>query len=67
MKSKPSKQTAKKELAELRDGIDHHNYRYYVLDSPEISDQEYDRMMKRLEELEGLHPDLVTPDSPSPC
>ncbi|MFH1314073.1 MAG: NAD-dependent DNA ligase LigA [Candidatus Eisenbacteria bacterium] len=63
--SKPTKQAAKKELAELRDKIDHHNYRYYVLDSPEISDQEYDRMMKRLEELEGLYPDLVTPDSPS--
>jgi DNA ligase (NAD+) len=65
LKGKPSKRAAEKEIAELRGRIDHHNYRYYVLDSPEISDQEYDRMMRRLEELESLYPELVSPDSPT--
>ncbi len=54
-----------KEIENLRDRINYHNYRYYVLDSPAVSDQEYDRMMKRLEDLEALYPDLVTPDSPT--
>ena len=42
----------RKEIEELREKIRYHNYRYYVLNQPEISDQKYDRMMKRLEELE---------------
>jgi DNA ligase (NAD+) len=58
------KKTAK-EAAGLRDKIRHHNYRYHVLDSPEISDKEYDRLMRRLEEIEELFPELVTPDSPT--
>jgi len=53
------------EMARLRRKIQHHNYRYYVLDDPEISDAEYDRLFDRLQELEGRYPDLVTPDSPS--
>jgi DNA ligase (NAD+) len=65
VKEKPTKDRARREIAKLREEIDHHNYRYYVLDSPEISDQEYDRMMRRLEELEGFYPDLVTPESPT--
>ncbi|MEJ2142344.1 MAG: NAD-dependent DNA ligase LigA, partial [Gammaproteobacteria bacterium] len=54
------------ELAEkLRDDINYHNYRYYVLDDPEIPDSEYDRMLRELQELEAAHPELVTPDSPT--
>ncbi|MDZ7662720.1 NAD-dependent DNA ligase LigA [Thiohalophilus sp.] len=55
----------KKRINELREQIDYHNYRYYVLDDPEIPDAEYDRLMRELEELEAEHPDLVTPDSPT--
>jgi DNA ligase (NAD+) len=51
--------------AELRRLIDHHNYRYYVQDKPEISDKEFDRLLKELEEIEAAHPELVTPDSPT--
>jgi DNA ligase (NAD+) len=53
----------KKELEELREKLRYHEYRYYVLDDPEISDAAYDRLMDRLKELEAAHPDLVTPDS----
>ncbi|MBN1503639.1 MAG: NAD-dependent DNA ligase LigA [Candidatus Eisenbacteria bacterium] len=60
-----TKNEAKKEIATLRESIDHHNYRYYVLDSPEISDAEYDRLLRRLSELEHEYPGLVTPDSPT--
>jgi DNA ligase (NAD+) len=56
---------AKHEIEELRDKLRHHEYLYYVLDQPEISDAAYDRLMKRLEELESAHPQLITPDSPS--
>jgi DNA ligase (NAD+) len=52
-------------IAELREIITHHNYRYYVLDSPEISDEEYDELMKELRQLEAEHPELITPDSPT--
>ncbi len=55
----------KKRIEELRETINHHNYRYYVLDSPEISDAEYDELMKELRQLESEHPELVTPDSPT--
>jgi DNA ligase (NAD+) len=55
----------KQRIAELRETINHHNYRYYVLDSPEISDAEYDELMKELKQLEAEHPELVTPDSPT--
>ncbi len=53
------------EIEDLRALIRRHEHRYYVLDSPEISDAEYDRLLKRLEALETLHPDLVTPESPT--
>ncbi|MBI4336936.1 MAG: NAD-dependent DNA ligase LigA [Chloroflexi bacterium] len=55
-----------KERAEkLRQEVNYHNYRYYVLDSPVISDAEYDRLMRELQQLEAAHPELVTPDSPT--
>ena len=50
---------------ELRSLINYHNHRYYVLDSPEISDAEYDQLMQELKRLEAEHPELVTPDSPT--
>src|SRR5690606_38167899 len=50
---------------QLRELIHYHNYRYFVLDDPEISDAEYDRLMRELEELEAAYPELVTPDSPT--
>jgi len=56
---------AKQRIEELRETINYHNYRYYVLDSPEISDAEYDELMKELRQLESEHPELVTPDSPT--
>ncbi len=49
----------------LRKLINYHNYRYYVLDDPEIPDSEYDRLMRELERLEAVHPELITPDSPT--
>jgi DNA ligase (NAD+) len=52
-------------INELRSTIQYHNHRYYVLDDPEISDGEYDRLVRELQELERTHPDLVTPDSPT--
>lgn len=55
----------KKEVEKLRDLINYHNIRYYRDDDPEISDVEYDRLMRRLEDLEKLHPELMTPDSPT--
>lgn len=54
-----------KELAELRDAIDHHNYLYHTLDQPQVSDAEYDRQFRRLKEIEAEFPELVTDDSPS--
>ena len=53
------------QAAQLRRTLNEHNYSYYVLDAPTISDFEYDRMLRELEELEGAHPELVTPDSPT--
>jgi len=51
--------------AELRRLIEHHNYRYYVLDEPELSDEAYDALYDELKALEDEHPELVTPDSPT--
>ena len=56
---------ARKRAEELRKAIEYHNYRYYVLDDPEISDAEYDERMEELHTLEETFPDLVTPDSPT--
>ncbi|MEA2532823.1 MAG: ligase [Actinomycetota bacterium] len=52
-------------LRGLRGAIEHHSYRYYVLDDPEVSDAEYDALMRELTSLEAEHPELVTPDSPT--
>ena len=52
-------------VAQLREIIHYHNYRYFVLDDPEISDAEYDQLMRELVELEAAYPELVTPDSPT--
>jgi len=52
-------------LESLREKIRQHEYRYYVLDDPEISDAEFDRLMNELKNLEAEHPDLITPDSPT--
>ncbi len=52
-------------IEQLRRELTHHNYRYYVLDSPEVSDAEYDRLMRELQELEARHPELATEDSPT--
>jgi DNA ligase (NAD+) len=58
-------QSAPKEIEKLREAIRYHEHRYYVLNDPEISDTEFDRLVKRLEALEHAHPDLITPDSPT--
>jgi DNA ligase (NAD+) len=54
-----------KEIQHLREEIRHHDYLYHVADDPEISDAAYDRLMKRLKQLEAENPKLVTPDSPT--
>ncbi|MCH8273931.1 MAG: NAD-dependent DNA ligase LigA [Armatimonadetes bacterium] len=51
--------------AELRGRINHHNHAYYVLDRPEVSDEEYDGLFRELQAIERAHPDLATPDSPT--
>ena len=56
---------AERQIEKLRQQLDHHNYRYYVLDDPQITDAEYDQLMRRLQELEAAFPDLITPDSPT--
>ena len=53
------------EIQKLRDELQHHEYQYYVLDNPQISDSEYDALMRKLQALEEQHPDLITPDSPT--
>mgnify|MGYP005839355087 CR=1 FL=1 len=52
-------------IRELREQINYHNYRYYVLNAPVISDAEYDRLFRELQSLEEAHPELITPDSPT--
>src|ERR1700680_4870613 len=56
---------AARELEKLREKLRHHEHLYYVLDAPEISDAEYDALMRELQALEAQHPELITPDSPS--
>ena len=56
---------AQKEIVKLRRELEYHSKLYYVLDAPVISDYEYDMMMNRLKALEALHPELITPDSPT--
>ena len=60
-----SQHEARLHSEELRSRINHHNHRYYVLDSPEISDSEYDELLAELRALEAAFPELITPDSPT--
>jgi DNA ligase (NAD+) len=59
------KQAFAKRAEELRSQLEHHEYLYYVLDQPEISDAEFDRLMRELRDLEAAHPELCTPESPT--
>jgi DNA ligase (NAD+) len=61
----PSEKDIGKKLEALREKIRHHEYLYYVLDRPEISDTDFDRLMRQLKDLEAEHPALVTTDSPT--
>lgn len=65
MASKIRNQSTAEEVARLRAEIRHHEELYYVKDSPEISDSEYDALVARLQQLEEQHPELITPDSPT--
>jgi DNA ligase (NAD+) len=60
-----TKLTAEQQMQELRDTLRHHEHLYYVEDSPELTDAQYDALMNKLKKLEADHPELVTPDSPS--
>ena len=61
----PPSPSTKKRVAQLREQLDYHLYRYHVLDDPEVLDAEYDRLFDELLELERQHPELETPDSPT--
>jgi DNA ligase (NAD+) len=63
--SQTSRQDLEKKIHQLRQEIEKHNYQYHVLDNPLISDAEYDRLFRRLLELEKQHPELISPDSPT--
>ena len=65
MNETTSASAVRRRIARLRKEINHHSYLYYVLDSPEIPDSEYDRLLRELEALERQHPELVAPDSPT--
>jgi DNA ligase (NAD+) len=56
---------AERQIEQLRQEIHSHNYRYYVLDEPAITDAEYDQLLRRLRELEATYPELIRPDSPT--
>jgi DNA ligase (NAD+) len=61
----PASAAIAQRVAELREAINGHDYRYYVLNEPAVPDAEYDRLMRALREIEAAHPELVTPDSPT--
>src|ERR1700756_2560220 len=61
----PAAKDVEKKIEALREKIRHHEYLYYVLDNPEISDQDFDRLMQQLKDLETENPSLITPDSPT--
>src|SRR3990170_8230024 len=65
MAGERARAAAKVRVEELRDLVNYHNYRYHVLDEPEISDAEYDELMRELASLEERFPELVTSDSPT--
>ena len=54
-----------KRIEELRNLLHHHNYLYYVLNSPTLSDQEFDSLMRELQDLEAKHPEVYDPNSPT--
>ncbi len=60
-----SREEARKEILHLREGVEKHNYHYHVLDSPKISDAEYDSLFRRLIDLEKAYPEFAAPDSPT--
>ena len=60
-----SREKIKKQMLHLRQKIEKHNYHYYVMDNPLVSDAEYDRFFRRLLELERRNPELASPDSPT--
>jgi DNA ligase (NAD+) len=61
----PPVRDVEKKLEALREKIRHHEYLYYVLDNPEISDGDFDKLMRQLKDLEAEHPERITPDSPT--
>src|SRR6266581_5948165 len=61
----PAAKDVSAKIDSLREKIRHHEYLYYVLDQPEISDLDFDKLMQQLKELETEHPTLITPDSPT--
>ncbi|PWG63498.1 NAD-dependent DNA ligase LigA [Sediminicurvatus halobius] len=65
MSQQPSSKDPAARAAELREAIEYHNHRYYVLDDPAISDADYDALLRELQAIEAEHPELVTPDSPT--
>jgi DNA ligase (NAD+) len=65
MSTSAAKQQIKQQAEKLREQIRKHEHLYYVLDEPEISDAEFDRLMERLKKIEAEHPDLAAPDSPT--
>jgi DNA ligase (NAD+) len=65
MEKREAKDDLRQRLEQLRQLINYHNYQYHVLDTPVISDYEYDQLMTELRSIEGDHPEWVTPDSPS--
>lgn len=65
MSAGSSAEALRRRAAQLRRDIEYHNYRYYILDDPEIPDAEWDRLLRELRALESEHPELVTADSPT--
>src|ERR1700751_4352884 len=60
-----ARSTPAEQIESLRNEIRHHEHLYYVLDSPKISDADYDALVRELQALEKAHPELITPDSPT--
>ena len=61
----PASAATIKAVESLRQQIRHHNYRYHVLDDPDVPDSEYDRLVRELQVIEAEYPELITPDSPT--
>ena len=57
--------TIRQEIKKLREIIRQHDYRYYIINQPTVTDDEYDALMRKLQELEKIHPEYLTPDSPT--